>query len=352
MKAIQYVSEWNQNDGIGNDVLGWCEIFDSLGIENQVKTEKFTKPFPGKENIHKPLEIDYASKEDDIHLLHFGGFSFRGIDFKSFSGAKILRYHNYTPTHFFKGIDDLYVSFEKSEILTELSLASYQIYFDAIFGDSNYNLSSLYIVNDINLIKVPIQKYFLTNPAKTKNKTKLKLGYLSRFSPQKKWEDLLELFFHLHSIFPESELYCIGKIPAFLETYYLNLSKIVEKMGLSSKIHFLTSIHETDAIKSLNQLDFFISMSEHEGFGLPLLEAFGQGVPVLAYSQGATPETMQQGGILFQKKDFRSLAYLILELWNSTSMIETIRNQQYEVVNQHNLTYKSLAKTAITSYIR
>jgi glycosyltransferase involved in cell wall biosynthesis len=52
----------------------------------------------------------------------------------------------------------------------------------------------------------------------------------------------------------------------------------------------------------------YISLSEHEGFCAPLLEAMAAGVPVLAYAAGAVPETLGGAGVLFQPKDLEFAA--------------------------------------------
>jgi glycosyltransferase involved in cell wall biosynthesis len=55
----------------------------------------------------------------------------------------------------------------------------------------------------------------------------------------------------------------------------------------------------------------FISMSEHEGFGVPLIEAMHFGLPVLAYKAAAGPETMGGVGVLFCEKRFAEIAEFI-----------------------------------------
>ncbi|HVH50506.1 MAG TPA: glycosyltransferase, partial [Gaiellaceae bacterium] len=52
----------------------------------------------------------------------------------------------------------------------------------------------------------------------------------------------------------------------------------------------------------------FCSLSEHEGFGVPLLEAMNLGVPVVAYDAGAVGETLDGGGVLVARKDLAEIA--------------------------------------------
>ena len=52
-------------------------------------------------------------------------------------------------------------------------------------------------------------------------------------------------------------------------------------------------------------------MSEHEGFGIPLLEAFAQSLPVIAYNTTAVGETMRTGGVKIYEKNFAYIAEII-----------------------------------------
>jgi len=54
----------------------------------------------------------------------------------------------------------------------------------------------------------------------------------------------------------------------------------------------------------------YLCMSEHEGFCVPLVEAMHFGVPVIAYSAGAVPETLGDAGALVLRKDFPEIAEL------------------------------------------
>jgi len=54
----------------------------------------------------------------------------------------------------------------------------------------------------------------------------------------------------------------------------------------------------------------YISMSEHEGFCAPLVEAMATDVPILAYSAAAVPDTLGGAGIQFAPKDLEQVAEL------------------------------------------
>ena len=51
--------------------------------------------------------------------------------------------------------------------------------------------------------------------------------------------------------------------------------------------------------------------SEHEGFCVPLIEAFYKQVPVFAYAATAVPATMDGAGVLFDDKDPAHVAALM-----------------------------------------
>jgi glycosyltransferase involved in cell wall biosynthesis len=48
--------------------------------------------------------------------------------------------------------------------------------------------------------------------------------------------------------------------------------------------------------------DVFVSCSDHEGFGIPLVEAMGHGLPVVAYGAAAVPSTVGDAGIVLPEK--------------------------------------------------
>lgn len=54
--------------------------------------------------------------------------------------------------------------------------------------------------------------------------------------------------------------------------------------------------------------------SQHEGFGVPVLEAMSMGLPVVANSAGALPEIVGDGGLLVDASDPYALASAVARL--------------------------------------
>jgi glycosyltransferase involved in cell wall biosynthesis len=52
----------------------------------------------------------------------------------------------------------------------------------------------------------------------------------------------------------------------------------------------------------LKAADVFVCASDHEGFCVPLAEAMGHGVPIVAYGVTAVPETVGDAGLVLADK--------------------------------------------------
>jgi glycosyltransferase involved in cell wall biosynthesis len=60
--------------------------------------------------------------------------------------------------------------------------------------------------------------------------------------------------------------------------------------------------------------DLLVMLSDHEGFGVPLVEAMRQGLPIVAYDAGAVRETLDGAGVLLAEKSPRQVAAAVARL--------------------------------------
>ncbi len=78
--------------------------------------------------------------------------------------------------------------------------------------------------------------------------------------------------------------------------------------GDGGTLRYLDHVPEDDLLPLLKQASVFVLPSLHEGFGLPVLEAFAAGVPVVASAAGAIPEVAGNAALLVDPLDTQAMA--------------------------------------------
>jgi glycosyltransferase involved in cell wall biosynthesis len=340
MIVYQHIDEYHPYDGMGNDTRGFRDFFNSQNIENYIITRK---------NRSQELSIlDFNSRIQEskynIHILHYGGSGYPLDYFWEKKGRKFLRFHNITPSYFFRGGNPgVFLSMEKFYRKTILELNSMEKRIELCLCDSDYNLETLHQWSNIPSITVPIMREYKINRdtndeglfQKKMDSKSIQLVYLSRFVPNKKIEDLLRLLLVLKNIHPNSSLHLIGNPVSGIDDYYIFLKKMVEEFEIKDMVYFHQGLNEADKNRILSESDFFVCMSEHEGFGIPLIEAMESGIPVIAYESSAISETMKGGGFLFTEKNFSKIAELILYLKNDSSLQRKILSKQSQALEYY-----------------
>ncbi len=312
MKVYLHISEFRDQDGIGNDVKGLREVLVSSGIETKIVCQRdlsdraiTTVPF---ENLRKEEQLDSST----IHLLEYGGSGYPIDDFLNFPGRKFVRYQNITPPKFFKPFvsADLYRSFELDYKKSILELHKMKRVVETFLPSSKYSASNLEDLNITNSKVLPIIRKYGWNSQKKSRRNGYTIGYVGRVVPSKKIEDLLILIFFLKRINPKYRMIIIGNVPGIFENYFSTLKKMSRELGLGSHLQFRMGADDSEMPRFWEEMDAYVSMSEHEGFGIPLVEALSHDLPVFAYACTAVSETLKEAGYLFRKKDPENLQKL------------------------------------------
>ena len=84
------------------------------------------------------------------------------------------------------------------------------------------------------------------------------------------------------------------------------------------------------------------SLSEHEGFCVPLIEGMIFDKPVIAYAGGAVPETLGKAGVLLREKNPELVANTINETLTDELLLETLRKERQQRLKE--LSYEALVK--------
>jgi glycosyltransferase involved in cell wall biosynthesis len=157
--------------------------------------------------------------------------------------------------------------------------------------------------------------------------------FVGRVIANKKIEDVIRCFHAYHTRFnPRSRLIIAGVFSLF-ERYFAGLTHLVNELGLQH-VHFAGHVSDAELIAYYETADLFLCASEHEGFCVPLVEAFYKQVPVLAFAATAVPATMDGAGVLFHTKDPDHVAALMDAILSDPDLQEAIVDGQLEAVER------------------
>ncbi len=104
----------------------------------------------------------------------------------------------------------------------------------------------------------------------------------------------------------------------------------VERLGLSSRVHFPGYVPNDELPLWYNAADLFAYPSLYEGFGLPVLEAQACGTPVLTSAASALPEAAGDGALLVDPTDVEAIADGLHRLLTDEPLREGLRQRGLE----------------------
>jgi glycosyltransferase involved in cell wall biosynthesis len=326
-------------DAIGNQVRHIQALLRARGYASEIFAEHWDSRYNDRCK-HYSTYAAYSHK-DNLLLLHYSTGGDINAWAKSQADQLGLIYHNITPAHFFEGVDD-----EMAQRLAQARIALREFKSIPAIADSPYNqleLESLgfgvlgVVPPVLNLaaldaeLSLPgashIQKMFgKRSTAQAPNS--VDWFFVGRHVPHKGLHHLIKAFYYFHRfIQPHSRLLLAGNSSG-MESYMDSLFDLVTQLGLDGAVVFVGAVGE--GLAALYQMaDVYVSMSEHEGFCVPLVEAMHYDVPILAYDCTNVPFTLGDAGVLVKRLDYRLFAELAHEMTsNDTLRQQIIRTQR------------------------
>jgi L-malate glycosyltransferase len=226
------------------------------------------------------------------------------------SEPKLVNYHNITPASLIEAWEP------KAGYEVELGRAQLRRLADqtvSAIADSRYNEVELCKVGYRRTEVVPllIETGSTGEPAdpstterlaRDKSLGAVDLLFVGKVSPHKAPHDLIKMLAVLRQVYePRARLHIVGG--ALGEGYPAALRGFVHRLGLDDAVSFPGSVTPGQLESYLTGCDVFVCASDHEGFCVPIIEAMGHGMPVVAYAATAVPETVADAGLLLGDKD-------------------------------------------------
>jgi glycosyltransferase involved in cell wall biosynthesis len=312
MKVHQWVPAAHRGDAIGDSARRVRGMIRAAGHRSDIFAMTIDDSL--RDDV-RPFE-DPESRSGDITIFHFALPSPMTQAFAGLRGTRVLQYHNVTPAAFFAPYDpQLFrlASLGRQELRTLAGKV------DLALGDSEFNRQELEELgfSPTGVLPIAVDTARITAAPRSPALEKI-LGdglinilFVGRIVPNKRIEDHIRLA-ELYKRYVDSyyRFIFVGRYDGVPRYYAAIRAMILQYRMLPERFVFTGAVSDEDLAAYYRWADVYVSLSEHEGFCVPLVEAMATDVPVLAYAAGAVPETLGGAGVLFAPKDLELAAEL------------------------------------------
>jgi glycosyltransferase involved in cell wall biosynthesis len=308
----QLVSTITPGDAVGNTTLKTRDALREMGFESEIFRWECA-PSLEKDTLPAKDYLKYSSPESTV-IFHYSIGSELNRMVWGLEDRLVLCYHNITPPEFFLDIHN--------HVLGQLyhgrkQLAQFAERCVLAVGDSRYNRNELDEMGFSNTAVLPLALDFsdFDQPADpfildAFSDHKKNFLFVGRTVPNKKLEDLVKLYaVYKKYVSYDCRLIVVGDSRGF-EVYKSQLMHMIGEIDLPDVI-FTGKVDFPQLLAFYQIADAYVSLSQHEGFCVPLLEAMHFDVPVLALDRAAVAETMDGAGMLVDEINLAEMAELL-----------------------------------------
>ena len=339
-RLIQLIPSHHYHDAAGSEVLTIERLMADAGWQVETYADNIDPELQG--HTLPASEFDGRNLGDSVLIYHYCAASEMTFRFIEMEGIKVVLYHNITPAEFFEPYD-ADIAIDCREGRRQLSAMIDAV--DLAIGHSDYSRLELVRTGFDVTRTIP----YLFDPARLQAEPDAAMLarlagdqvvlFVGRFAPNKAPDDFVKTaaaYARLEGA-PPARFVIVGKrktIPA----YSREVEGLIAEAGLpEERLLIADEVSEAELAAAYRSASLFLSLSRHEGFMVPLLEAMHHDVPILALQRAAVPETLGDAGVLFDTTDPREVAQLVAEALSDadlrTELVERGRKrlQRYDL---------------------
>ena len=307
----QLLSAAAPHDATTEQALIWRRLLREWGYESEIVAESVHPDLMGSVRM-----LDRAGRrlvKRDAFVLHYTIWSTSAEAALEARAPIGLCYHNITP-------GDLLRDFNPT--LADLcdrgreALPDFRGRVAALIADSSFNATDLREAGLGDAAVVPLMFELPPEVPRRDPSSEPVVVTVGRIVPNKRLEEVIKafaLFQRRHA--PGASLVLVGPYQGF-ESYRHALDLMVLRTR-ARRVFFTGQISLAARNAWYRRADAYVSMSVHEGFCVPLIEALAHGVPVVARDAGAMPETLGGAGLVLGGADLALVAEALHEVTTS-----------------------------------
>lgn len=304
----QFLPTLSGGDATGNFARALRSLLRGWGFESEIFAARVDADAAGEGRD----VATYAPQGPGAAILFHHGIETPLVDrLGELPERKAVVYHNVTPARFFRRIDpDAANSLDAArEQLPRLAKKVERAFALSPFSAEELRAAGFARVHDLPLtldwtaLDVPPDPAFL----RALSDGRTNLLFVGRVLPHKRVDDLIRLTAAYRARYADGvRLVVAGDFAR--DTPWAAQSVALADRIAPGAVHFAGKVTPAELSACYAAAHVYVSMSEHEGVGLPLVEAMHRGVPVVAFGAGGVPWTVGDGGVLVHRKDFADIA--------------------------------------------
>lgn len=291
-------------DAVGNDVAGMYRALGQQGAECTV----FTAVPHAHRHIRSGTYQDAAAwlQKGDLLIYQYASGGQEALEIaRKVPCPTIIRYHNVTPGHFFRGISGEYErTADEAQTLLKQFVA---------LPRSRALPASKYSSMDLSMAGLPwwrtgvvppfhvIDELLTSAPGEERPRPSgcINLLTVGRIAPNKRIDHLLNGFADvLARADVPVQLTIVGDRDPRLHCYQDTIDDIIGRRHLEGHVRFRERLSTEELADCYRRADIFVTYSGHEGFCVPAIEAMAFGLPIVASAGSALPETCGPAALL------------------------------------------------------
>ena len=267
-------------DAVTQQAFEYRRLFAEWGMEGGVHAAAIEPAVRVQVQPLKHLQPD----PDDLLLFHYSAYAPRLEPLLDWPQRKLLVYHNVTPAE--------WLWEHQPHVATLCALGRDQLPrwargVDVAAAVSEYNARDLREAGARDVRVVPIllePEMFQAHAHAGRPTDRPQILSVGRLAPHKRPELVLRAFdLYRRVCAPGAELQMVGE--ALSPAYERSLRELA-----GDGVKLRGRLSQDDLNELWGKADVFVTLSAHEGFCVPLLEAFHAGIPVVASPSGGMPE--------------------------------------------------------------
>lgn len=306
MNVHQVLSGAGPYDAVTTQALAFRDLFEGWGWGGRDVAAEIDPRIGDRIAPLRTLD----ARDGDVLLVHYSAYAPKLRAVLELPQRKLLISHNITPARWFWDHDP------QAAVVCALGrkqLPEFAAAVDLAAGVSLYNAREfgsdvvIPILFDPGGLGTP-----RADPEEWTAPAQPTILFVGRLAPHKRQDAVIrafELYRRRHA--PAARLVLVGA--PINRAYDAAMRRLAEELS-PGHVTIESGLTRAQLAERWRAADAFLCLSEHEGFCIPLLEAFHFGVPVIARAIGGVPEVAGDAALLLGAQDGESVAAELLAL--------------------------------------